>query len=275
MPESLLPGQQALVDADRALAAGDYEAAIAILQQASEENPTDLVLLRALAQVLIEAEHYAEASHTIDRILVLVPDDVEARFGQGVVQAQMGNYQTAADIYEALLDADLTDAYRQRTLFNLAVVYQANGMSGSAQWAWLKYLELNDEDAEAHAHMAEVLLDLGDTRRALEHFRRAAVLEPENLDAQMNMVSTARATGQYGWVVIGLKRAVAIEPNNPSLWNQLGAAALTIYDATDDLNALRDAVDAWERSLAIEPNQPAIQDYLTTYQQQTGEGQSR
>ncbi len=261
--------------ADQALATGDYEQAIAILQQASIESPADLVLLRALAQVLTEAEYYVDASQAIDRILALSPDDIPARYSQAEVRMRLGDYLAAADLYEALLDADLSDAYRRKTLFNLAISYQANGMSGAAQWAWLQYLELNDDDADAHAYMAEALLDTGDTRRALDHFSRAAVLAPDDLTAQLNLATTAKTLGHYGWAVIGLKRAVAIEPNDPSLWNQLGATALTIHDTSGDLNALRDAVDAWEHSLALDAHQPAIQEYLATYQQQARDGQPR
>jgi tetratricopeptide (TPR) repeat protein len=265
----LSPDENAILLADQALANGDYETAIAILQDALIQLPDNLVLLRMLTQVLMDIGAYPEANDTIGRILTIDPDDFTARCVHADILTEMGHYAEAAEAYESLLTNDPPSALRQRLLFDLAVTYQADGLYANACRVWLQYLELNDEDAEAHTHIAVALEELGDLHQAFQHVRRASVLELDNLDAQLSLANTARALHQFGWVVIGLQRATAIEPNDPSLWNQLGAAALTFYEAGGDPNALNDAIDAWEQSLTLDPNQPIIQSYIDDYPRPT------
>ena len=248
---------------DQAMIAGDFEAAIAAYQDALTESPDNTDALKALAEALVAGGQPAAALPIYEQLLAADDADVTTLYNLGVAHMHLAQYDKAVTAYVALLneaDPDHTPA-----LFNLAVAYQAMGQLGDARDTWERHLALDSENAEAHMRIAEVMLELGDVKTAEFHLRKSSGLAPNDLDAQLNTAAAARLNRNYGWVAIALRRAVTIEPNDPTIWVQMGDAMFIIYTQSQALPHLAEAVYAWEASYALDPDQPILRKRIDSH----------
>lgn len=101
------------------------------------------------------------------------------------------------------------------------------------------------------------LLTEGRPMDALPFLQRAHKLEPENLDAVINLSSAYLLAGKPRHAVPILEAAIAIAPNSVQLWINLGAAYLgNRATATDERQ--RRALAAFRRALELDPLAPSV-----------------
>lgn len=86
-------------------------------------------------------------------------------------------------------------------------------------------LRLDPRLAQAHAAFGTaVLLFEWDWRLAREHLRRAIVLDPRSVPAQLWWSRYLSAAGEHASAITAARRAVALAPGSPSAITQLGIA---------------------------------------------------
>ncbi|MDW8053428.1 MAG: tetratricopeptide repeat protein [Anaerolineae bacterium] len=101
------------------------------------------------------------------------------------------------------------------------------------------------------------LLAEGRPMEALPFLQRAHRLEPENVDAALNLSGAYLLAGKPQHAVPVLEAALAIAPHSVQLWINLGAAYLgNRATATDDRQ--RRALAAFQRALELDPLAPSV-----------------
>lgn len=95
--------------------------------------------------------------------------------------------KTEAERRKRLTEAEIEELERETKKdridmhYNLAVVYDKNGMYGDAECEYLKCLEIDPEDAEAHYNLAILYDDkLHKETKAIIHYERYLVLKPKD-----------------------------------------------------------------------------------------------
>jgi Tfp pilus assembly protein PilF len=84
-------------------------------------------------------------------------------------------------------------------------------------------IRISPKMARAHFHLAEVLDQMGNSAQALEEYETAARLSPE--DAELSSrYGAALLKSRPQDAVAELRRAVKIDPNNPTIHQTLGMA---------------------------------------------------
>jgi tetratricopeptide (TPR) repeat protein len=131
---------------------GDYEKSIAYLLKASEQNPSDLLYL-VLAQTYYQTGDKAAAEEYLDRAI------------------------------NKSSDSGLTQ--KARSL--LGDIYLQGGEFLKAEAQYLKIVEVNPQNADAHFYLGEVYYNLGDPIKARASWRRAVRIDPNHFGAKTRL----------------------------------------------------------------------------------------
>ena len=120
------------------------------------------------------------------------------------------------------------------------------------EWNWekgetefLKALELNPNDAMAHAYYAHLLMILLRSEEAYDHIDIAMELDPLNPLIQSLYAAVLNYKGEYQLAIEETNKAISVVPNHTLAWRVSG---LSYHALGDSKNAL----DAWLNSLSID-----------------------
>jgi tetratricopeptide (TPR) repeat protein len=263
---------------DKALANGQTELSIDCFSRGIALAPKNADAHRGLAVATfalaaeqtstIEARKlYRRAAEVYRAILALDANDETARFNLGLALLRSGS-PTQAD--EALRPLLSSREFRTKATFNISVILVSHGKLDQAE-ALLQRLirknrDMGDSDlAAAHSHLGEVLVDLNDTKGALEAYKEAARLMPKDVGVWLNLATAARAHGSYGYAVTATRKAAELSPFNAEIHLRLGNLLLELHRATREERFLTEAVDAWRASLKVAPSQASLQRRVDIY----------
>ena len=148
------------VRAEELARAGRTSEAIALFERIVEDNPADLEAKLWVARLALRLGRTADAEAGFPSVLQINPEDVDARIGLGTVLTRTGFWQEAL----TLLRATEADAGQNADLF---------------------------------AALARGYRRSGDDRSALEYFRRAKDLAPNDPDITMGFEGVVRTYGHW------------------------------------------------------------------------------
>jgi arylsulfatase A-like enzyme/cytochrome c-type biogenesis protein CcmH/NrfG len=189
---------------------GQHDNAVQLAREVVREQPRMAAGRELLAFVLQESERVPEAIEVLQELV---------KSGQGSTSSK------------TTLTKLLTETGRANEA--LAVITPvANGSS----------------DPDVLNAYGIALSEAGRIREAIEQFRRAVSLDPNNAPAYQNMGITALRANQMQPAEENLNRALQLNPRLPLAWNTLGVVYVRKGDAAR-------AADAWKRAFALDRRQ--------------------
>jgi tetratricopeptide (TPR) repeat protein len=132
-----------------------------------------------------------------------------------------------------LLKAAAIDPLNPEVNGNLGVIYEQEKQPQEAKKCYLRILERYPDDVQAHLHLADLCLRLGELEKAGQHYEQVLRVEPENEPA-LRGAQFARGLGRqrdaaaHSPLVRGILEQLGAKPDDPALLNDLGAAYVTI-----------------------------------------------
>jgi len=246
-----------LRQAERLLAQGDGEGAMADLQQAVADYPTASLAWRRMAETLGVLGMIEEGCFAWMQAIALAPDDPIPLRGLAQTLHDLRDYAQAYPLWQ---QADQLEANEVRTLFHigqclenlqrpqeaLAVVGRAHALApldprplnllGQIEWRqghgreaehWLRQaLALAPENAEYLTNLGVVLEALDGLDEAIELHRTAIRLDPQSLFARQNLAQALRYAGDLEGAIAVLREALALAPADANLLWSLGSLQL-------------------------------------------------
>ncbi|MBE0665151.1 MAG: tetratricopeptide repeat protein, partial [Candidatus Aminicenantes bacterium] len=132
-----------------------------------------------------------------------------------------------------LLKASELDPLNPEVNGNLGVIYEQEKQAQEAKKCYLRILERYPDDVQAHLHLADLCLRLGELEKAGQHYEQVLRVEPEN-ESALRGAQFARGLGRQRDaaarfpLVRGILEQLGAKPDDPALLNDLGAAYVTI-----------------------------------------------
>ena len=157
---------------------GDRQAAAEHYRQATRLRPEFSQAWSALGNVLLLLGSLEEARTALDRAIALDPENSQLHRALGDVFHQQKQLHQAVGSYERAvsLDAGSVDAW-----YGMGCAQLAMGEHAAAIGSYERCLRWVPNSAEVHYNLGVAQFRLGGTEQALEHLRRAEVLNPELL----------------------------------------------------------------------------------------------
>lgn len=216
----------------------------------------DAAISRRLAEAYIELGAWSNAVDALERVIAFAPDDAWAHFQLGVILAGVAPERALTHLNAAL------PVYGESLTGVIEGVRRADpmrvGMALAEARLWA-YAELAFEQVEApraYAYRAYVRDQQGKDGGAL--IRVAVTLAPNDPQVRLLEGLHLRATGDPSASLTAIIAAAALDPQNPTLYAELGAA----YElAGDSIMARR-----WlEYAVTLSGNDPAFQAILDAF----------
>jgi tetratricopeptide (TPR) repeat protein len=215
---------------------------------------------RSPESFITEAEEYFKQGKLIPAIesykqaIASFPEDPAVYVALARTQVFAGQYEEAQESAGSaiLLNNDNSNAYAVRAW---ALDFQGDTLNAEASIK--RALELDPNNALAHAYYAEILVDsfysgtgvVGSIEKAIEESKVAIALAPDALETHRARGYVLEATGNYEEAIREYEAAIAINTNVADLHLSLGRnyRTLGIYDK---------AVEEFTRANALNPEDP-------------------
>ena len=162
--------------ADRLVARGSVQEAIAEYRRASELDPTNSTALARWARLLVLRGRLAEGLRTARRAVEI---DAEKAENQAI----------------------------------LGMALDWNGEISAAIEACLKAVDLDPNSATAYAYLAEAYADRDRLDRALQMAEKAILLDAESYEAHRNLGYVLERRGDYDGAIARYTQALSLQPN--------------------------------------------------------------
>jgi tetratricopeptide (TPR) repeat protein len=230
--------------------------AIDYYKKALALHPGGVIIQLKMAQTYAESQHLREAVETAQNILKVHPDSVEthqllARIyvrSLGELGANANQHQAlekAAEQYETILKLDPSDT--DAGLW-LARLYRFENQPDKAAAVLERLLKRDPTNQELLAQYAQLLLDEGHAEQAIARLKKVA--GEESSGHLYDLLGDAYTKMHDATnAVQAYRQAVQLEPEDPAHWRRL---ARTLFDA----NQFAEAAKAYQKVANLDPGDP-------------------
>lgn len=229
----------------------NYEKAEADLKLAIKLVPTKYEAYKKLAINYLKTEQPAQARAIYERLLKQNPDDLELLISTANLYYSQGELDRAIAILQQVLEMEPA---HPDALANLALAYDAQEKIDKAEAAFNRAVAANPQDKDLLFLFAVHHYKRDNYERAIQLFERVLELKPDDFEALANignaylsmaedlrlqLKSTNSILAEDSDEVLKLKnniiahykkaipfmeKALALKPDNPNLWQNLGIA---------------------------------------------------
>ncbi len=208
-----------------------------------------------VANSLVAEKKLEPAAEEFAAYLQQRPEDREARLELAGVLIDLKRYA------EALQELDRADAGQATSVATYKL--RAEALSAQGQWKQAvevleKALPLAPEDAELHARLGRLALELRDFATAERELRLALEIAPDSHDPLRDLVSAFYLAENYQAALHALDLLAREETLSPGSW----FIRATCYDK---LERKAEALDAYERFIALDQKRSDKEDFQARY----------
>ena len=200
------------------------------------------------AIALHQQGRYGEAEPLYREVIKKVPDQFDALHLLGVLEAQKGRHEAAANLIRKALAVNSRSA---EAYSNLAHALRAINRPAEALSNYDRALALKTAYPEALNGRGNALRDLKKHDDAVASFDRALTFRPDYAEAFNNRGHALRALGRFEEALGNHERALALKPD-------FADALLGIGIALQGLERNNDALTFFDRALSIKPTSEAF-----------------
>jgi protein O-mannosyl-transferase len=186
---------------------------------AQNENPQDLLDLErsdeGLASLYADRGQYAQALQVLHQWRVVSPNDPQLNAEEGLILLKSGQWQAA----ELLLNRAFTARPQDENVLNalglLAWQYKRNPNEAESFFsrALAVHTARDDFQASLHSNLGGIYGDLQQLPLAIEQFKFATEISPENAEYHTNLAVALAEEKRYDEAVAEAEAALRISPN--------------------------------------------------------------
>ena len=196
---------------------------ISVLRQPATVEPVNPTLMQAYQA--LESGDFAKANTLYQQVLDMEPRSVDALLGLGAIAAKAGRIEQAAQHYQRVLELEPRNAFAQGGLiaivggadrqgsesrlklliarepssflyFTLGNLYAEQGQWPGAEQAYFQAYQQQPDNPDYAFNLAVGLEHLGQTRLALDHYRKALDLSFKKGHASFDQSLVIQRVGQ-------------------------------------------------------------------------------
>jgi tetratricopeptide (TPR) repeat protein len=223
-----------------AFEAGQFDAALPLLEEAIALDGTHVPALVAVARIRLDLGLYAEALEPLK-----VSRDLDARNpqvyyllgelagAQGDLVASEKNFRRATE-----LDADFTDAH-----IRLGMVLTEQRRLAEATKAFERAIFLDRMAVVARYHLAQVCIESEDYQRALGQLHMVKELHPDYAPVYVLQGDIFQRLGDHRQAVVEFSKAIELGAGDATIYYRLGRSHLTLKFREKALRAFVSAIE--------------------------------
>jgi tetratricopeptide (TPR) repeat protein len=160
---------------------GHLQEAEKLLQRAVTLDPNNTEYLMKLGSLFQDSNRFLDALRIYGKVSQIEPDNIISRLNTGVISMQLKQFNNAEKVFKKVitLDPKISDGYRE-----LAHLYLKTGTNLSEAMKLAKTAVVLEGTADNYFILSWAYDKNGDVANAVSAIKRAAELEPDNLQYQ-------------------------------------------------------------------------------------------
>ncbi len=195
--------------------------ALSTLRRALAIAPNSEDVMNAFAQVSLAARAPVPSLQVLEPLARLCPSVAQYHYMLGVALMQAGDIQAST---EALKEAERLDPGRPFTLIALGLVLNTQKLYGEAKPHLVRSLDLEPDNIEAMAALAEAEEGLGELPAAEMHAQRALARSSDHAIGNLALGMVRMKQERYEEACEALEKALVADPASPKAPYQLALA---------------------------------------------------
>jgi predicted O-linked N-acetylglucosamine transferase (SPINDLY family) len=236
--------KQALEAALGAYAANDWAKTEKLCRAILQVQPDSFEALNLLGIIKAQSGHVEEAADLFKGAVAARPNDAAAHSNYGNVLCDLGRWRDALALYERALQLDprYWKAYNNR-----GRALRALGELDAALESYDRLVRMQPDDGQAHYNRAVTLQDLNRTEEALESYAQAVRLAPRFAEAYYNRGLALHRLRRFEEAIQNYDRALEIAPHFSQAANNRGTSL-------QELGRYNEALASYRRALHDNPD---------------------
>lgn len=207
---------------------------------------------------LFEKKQFAQASAIFVQIMRLKPDHLPSIERMGAIALELGNHETAINLFQAVIDRAPAYAIGYA---NLAHALKSANRADEARACFEKACMLKPGDEVSVVMMGRLALELGDSEKAGEYFLKAWKLNPKDYPALGNYIMHVHKvrdeSDEYFQALKKFRPEVdrnADLPRKMSYYQSFAKALKDLGDADAEFECLQEAIRLKRASFPYDVN---------------------
>jgi tetratricopeptide (TPR) repeat protein len=231
----------------------DLEGAKQQFRDVVKRDPEHADALYSLALLELETKAHRAGEKHLKQLLKLKQHEQNAYYYLGYATAEQGREKEALDWY---LKVESGDYWTQAQLRAAGIMVRQGNIDGMQEH--MRSLRQKNPHIGPQMYIIEgqALTDAGRQQAAFELYETALQDAPENIDLLYSYALVAEKLDRLDVAESGMRRILAVEPDNVRALNALG---YTLADRTD---RYQEALQYISKAYAQEPDDPAIIDSM-------------
>jgi len=209
--------------AEKAIEAGDYATALALLKQQAEKDPRDYRALFDIAYTYTMMGERAQAIETYRRTLAVRPQLTQASLNLGILLLEEKQPVEAARHFSDVVAARPADA---RAHLLLADAWAQAGEQAKAIEGYRKVIALDPRSRDACYSLARALIEQRNFAEAETLLTRAIELVPADVGVRLEMARLWELTGREEQALRFYSEVAQKQPGNAAARRRLGELLL-------------------------------------------------
>ena len=209
---------------------------------------------------LLDAGQYAEAVAALEVALAQDPTNASNHLNLGVARAQGGDHAGAIQAFEEALRLDPT---KSKAHYNLGAIYAAAGDTVLAEERFRAAIGADPRSGEAHLELAELLRRAGRCEDALPHFQDALAIMPGDIAARQHQAFCHLRLNQYAAARTLLEDGLAANPEHLGFVDGLARILATSPGASAEDGAR--ALHLAEQALSLQRRPETLETLAMAY----------
>ena len=200
--------------------------------QDPSQRPLSPVATRLLARARSEWEQrqFEATEGSLNSVLALAPDCLDAIRMLGMVAQRRGHHAKAADCFRKVLAIFPND---DELHVGLGIALFELAEPGQALAHFHQACTLAPDSASAWFNFGEALGRHAQSRESAEALQRAVQLNPSHISARLSLARVQASLGQISAAVAGYREVVRRDPGNAEGWFGLSNLNTVHFDAAD------------------------------------------
>jgi tetratricopeptide (TPR) repeat protein len=199
----------------------DAAGALSTLEKARDLAPNSEAVLSAFAQVALSMRAPMPALQVLEPLARMCPTVAQYHYMLGIALMQVGDIQSSA---APLREADRLEPDRPLTLIALGLVLNTQRMYGEAKPYLLRALDLEPDNVDGVAALAESEEGLGELEAAETHALRAIARVSDHAIGNLALGMARMKQERYEEACAALEKALRSDPASPKPPYQLSLA---------------------------------------------------
>ena len=207
-----------------------YDKAFSLFQQAYRLDPSKPDYELEHGMLAFRANNFKEAIDYYNKALAISEQSLQANFFMGLSYLKLGAYQSSAEVLQKVLDSTEVDTNSYRYKAGVFLSVYVNPKLKPEIDVMREAVIRSPEDRNLKIRLADTLYKYGMLDESLQRYKEVSNINKKDWQILFSIAKIYRRKKDFNSAIIYLEQALALNPNEGVLFNELGKMHMALHE---------------------------------------------